>query len=110
MTYAREKKGWRSLSIGNRNFHWRLVPGADSSVLKLRGDSSSTQPVIVLLKDWSDIWLSLGQGGSAPHKPASITPKFVAEAIAFALENNWDPEAKGSPLEFGYNDKRFYAA
>ena len=37
-----------------------------------------------------------------------VRPKYIAEAIEFALENGWDPEAKGEPFYVSYREDRFF--
>lgn len=43
-----------------------------------------------------------------PHD-LEIRPATIAEAIRFAIKNNWKPEDKGSPLKLGFINKAFVA-
>jgi hypothetical protein len=97
MSFPKKAKGWRSITVNQQQFRWRFRLGDNSSPLTLQGHLSSGQRVIVRLEGWRDPWLSIPYK-QPPNVPAIITPKFVSEAIHFALTQGWKPEEAQPPL------------
>ena len=104
MSYPKKTKGWRNLTFHNQRFRWCFVVKSENSVLKLQGSSSASQQVIVTLREWNDPWLAIGKTDNLPNKPRVITAKFVCEAVAFALQNDWQPNKTGEVLRFEYEN------
>lgn len=104
MSYPKKAKGWRILTLNNRQFRWKLVVEAENSLLKLQGVRSSGQQAIATLVNWHDPWLSLEK---SPNEPVLVTSKLASRAIQFALENNWEPDEPGPPLHFEFKESSF---
>lgn len=106
MSYPKRAKGWRTLTVNQRHFRWRLKIGAEyeHNTVSLRGTSSSGRQVIINLKGWFFLWDFIGHVDKLPNNPHMITPKFVVQAINFALANGWEPEQSGSPIVLDYEN------
>jgi hypothetical protein len=107
MSYPKKTKSWRNLIFDDRQFRWCFVLKAENSVLKLQGSSSSNQQAVVILRNWRDPWLNVGEFGVLPNEPKVITSKFANQAIAFALQNGWKPEESGSTIHFEFKNGKF---
>jgi hypothetical protein len=88
--------GLRPITVEGRRFRWRFD---ERLVIVPEGRSG---PVVFVEWGWHD-WLE--PEGPGPE-PRIVTPRFVAEAIAFALANGWQPEGDGDTL-LKYNRSGF---
>lgn len=105
MSYPKRKKGWRTITVNQRKFIWRLGIGVKNTNVVLRGPLSSCRQVIIRLHGWYDIWnWPIGHFDKFPNNPPVITPKFAAQAIDFALKNGWQPNQSGVPIYLDYEN------
>lgn len=89
--------GLRSIAVEGRWFHWRFD---ERLVVVAKGRSGSVLYVEWGWRDWSE------PEGPGPE-PRIVTPRFVSEAIAFALARGWQPEMAGAPLRLEYDTDGF---
>ena len=92
--------GLRSITVEGQRFRWRFD---DHLVVTPNGRSS---PQLRVEWGWRD-WLEPEVAGA---ERKVVTPRFVAEAIGFALSQGWKPAITGSPFSLCYRDGRFWAA
>ena len=106
MSYPKRAKGWRPITVDQRQFRWRLKIGSEEkgNSLHLQGSRSSGRQVVIALKGWFLLWDFVGHFDKLPNNPHEITPKFVSQCITFALMNGWEPEHSGSPLLLDYEN------
>jgi hypothetical protein len=90
-------KNMRSIIVEDRQFRWRF----DERLVVIPANRSG--PQLCVDWGWRD-WLEPDGPGPEPHV---VTPRFVAEAIRFALAQGWQPEANGVPLQLGFKNGRF---
>jgi hypothetical protein len=74
----------RPIVVNGQSFRWRF----DEQLVVIPAARSS--PQLVVAWGWED-WLE-PDGGNGPE-PRIVTPRFVAAAIQFALQNGWNPAA-----------------
>lgn len=97
MTLPKKKKGFRSLTVNEQIFNWRVKAFVDIR----SGIFPETK--ICLDLEWTPV-----EEGYYKNKLV-ITPKLVREAILFALENNWDPAVKTDRVfSMRYEKNQFY--
>ena len=75
----------RRITVEGRQFRWRF----DRRLVVIPEDRSG--PQLHVDWGWRD-WLEPEGSGPEPHV---VAPRFVAEAIRFALKNGWHPEMNG---------------
>jgi hypothetical protein len=87
----------RVIAVEGRRFRWRF----DERLVVVPIDRSG--PALFVEWGWHD-WLE--PDGPGPE-PRVVTPRFVAEAIAFALAHGWQPEENGASLLLDYDRNGF---
>lgn len=85
--------GLRPIAVEGRLFRWRF----DGRLVVVPEGRSG--PVLFVEWGWHD-WLE--PEGPGPE-PRIVTPRLVAEAIAFALACGWQTEGTGAPLVLDYD-------
>ena len=85
--------GLRPITVEGRRFRWRF----DRDLVVIPEGRSG--PALRVDWGWRD-WLEPGEAGPGPE-PRVVTPRFVAEAIGFALSLGWPPSSDGGPLALG---------
>ncbi len=83
-----------SRSVGGSTACWSSSPA-----------SASGPPLYV---DWG--WRDWLEPDEPAAKPLIVTPRFVAEAVRFALARGWQPVAGGGPLRLGFESGDFSLA
>jgi len=87
----------RRIVVDNVPYRWRF----DDVLVVIPGDRSG--PQLYVDWGWRD-WLEPDGQGSEPHV---VTPRFVAEAIRFAVVQGW-PQATGTrPFHLDFQDGSF---
>ncbi len=92
-------EGMRPIAVDGRCFRWRFD---ERLVVILAGRSG---PQLVVDWGWHD-WLEPEGSGPEPHV---VTPRFVADAIRFALSQGWQPDVQGPTLCLRFADGTFTA-
>lgn len=102
MALPNKKKGFRKIVIQNQAFNWRL-----GRLIDVRPDSRKANQLNVDF-EWSDDYYYYKEVKDVPNfEPTKITPKFVSEAIEYALENGWNTSEKHGVFHIKYRDKKF---
>lgn len=100
MALPKKLKGWRKIHVEGQSFLWMpatIVYPLDSQLTKLIIDSGFIDP-----------WLNInGPNKKHQNNPAIIKPKFVAEAIKFALDTGWMPSLHKGEFKLKYVEGRF---
>lgn len=89
----------RSITVEGQRFRWRF----DGRLVVVPEGRSS--PQLCVEWGWRD-WLD-PEGAGAELRV--VTPRFVAEAIGFALSHGWQPATAGPPFSLSYRDGQFSA-
>jgi hypothetical protein len=89
--------GFRPMTVEGQRYRWRFD---GRLVVVPRGRSG---PPLRVDWDWRD-WLE--PEGAGPE-PRVVTPRFVAEAIGFALTHGWKPEEAGPPFLLCFREGAF---
>jgi hypothetical protein len=92
--------GLRPITVDGRRFRWRF----DGLLVVIPAGRSG--PQLRVDWGWRDWVEPQGQGPS----PSVVTPRFVAEAIRFALTNGWQPAVSGPPLRLAFEGGSFQMA
>ena len=72
-------EGLRAIAVDGRRFRWRF----DQRLVVIPSDRSGPQ----LRVDWG--WRDWLEPEGPASEPWIVTPRFVAEAIRFALSHGW---------------------
>jgi hypothetical protein len=118
MSQPRKKRGFRSITVAERNYRWKLLSGVSESIVKVTGAEQKHPDLKIHLPDWKDPWLNLSgfhQEGtslilhtSVQNEPQIITPAFVGNAILYAISKGWDICNKtAKPMQIRYSDGSF---
>jgi hypothetical protein len=90
----------RPITVDASQFRWRF----DGALVVVPMGRSGPQ----LRVDWGwQDWLE--PDGPGPE-PSIVTPRFVAEAIRFALDHGWQPNVSGPPMVLGFERSSFSVA
>jgi len=75
-------------------------------MLQVQGaDSRNGQRLLV---DWGWVdHLEPEYSSSSQADPQIVTPRFVAQAIRYAVESGWMPDSKGRSLKLNYDEGHF---
>ena len=65
----------------------------------------SQQTKLIVDSNFKNLWLEFPK--RVENNPKVITPKYVAEAIKFALEVGWEPSSNKGKFEIKYSDGKF---
>src|SRR5436189_5184422 len=86
----------RWIVVDGQPYRWRF----DDVLVVIPGDRSGPQMYV----DWG--WRDHLEADGPGAEPQVVTPKFVAEAVRFAVAHGW-PSANGAgPIRLGYQDGR----
>jgi hypothetical protein len=89
--------GLRPITVARRRFRWRF----DQRLVVVPEGRSGP----VLYVEWG--WRDWSEPEGPDPQPWIVTPRFVAEAIAFALESGWQPEKNGAAQFLEYDSSGF---
>src|SRR4051794_30928881 len=92
--------GLRPIVVEGHRFRWRF----DGRLVVVPEVRSGPQ----LLVDWG--WRDWWEPGGPGPEPRVVPPRFVAEAIGFALSRGWRPTVSGPPLLLFFREGDFSAA
>jgi hypothetical protein len=87
----------RRIVVDGVPYRWRF----DDVLVVIPGDRSG--PQLYVEWGWKD-WLEPEGPGSPPNV---VTPRFVAEAIRFAVARGWPSLIEGKPLNLAYRNGVF---
>src|SRR5262245_15441909 len=90
-------EGMRRIVVDGQPFRWRF----DDVLVVIPGDRSSPQ----LYVDWG--WRDWCEPEGPGAEPFVVTPRFVAEAVKFAVAQGWPSTTGGSPLRLGFQAGSF---
>lgn len=87
-----KRAGFRPIVVAGRRFVWRF-----RGRVVVVDEGAPRGQVLEIDVGWYDAWLFARDPQDAPPPPAmaAITPRFVASAIAFALERGWNRDVRG---------------
>ena len=88
---------FRPITVEGRRLRWRFNERLVVIPAKRSG------PQLYVSWRWQD-WLGPVGAGAQPQ---TVTPRFVAEAVRFALGHGWQPEINGPPIALGFESGRF---
>jgi hypothetical protein len=88
----------RRIVIDGVPYRWRF----DDVLVVIPGDRSG--PPLYVDWGWQE-WVD----GPGPD-PQFVTPRFVAQAIRFALALGWASTTPGRPMRLGFQGDRFFMA
>src|SRR5262245_22436679 len=89
--------GLRPIVVEGRRFSWRF----DTRIVVIPDGRNGT-PLYV---DWG--WRDWLEPEGPGPEPRIVTPRFVAEAICFAMASGWPPMSDGRPLHLEYDGSGF---
>ncbi|MBL8941044.1 MAG: hypothetical protein JNM69_41255 [Archangium sp.] len=97
-------RGFRTITVGTQVLFWQFRPAASELVVVAGGSR-----LIVRLPNWRDPWLTLSDvhvsdgvltlESSARNDPPIVGPRFVRQAIDFALMHGWKPLERGRDVQ-----------
>jgi hypothetical protein len=87
----------RRIIVDGVSYRWRF----DDVLVVIPGDSSSPQ----LYVDWG--WRDWVEPDGPGAKPLIVTPRFVADAVRFAVAHGWQSSEVGRPLRLGFKGGSF---
>ena len=90
----------RRIVVDGRPFRWRFK----DVLVVIPGDRSG--PPLYVDWGWQD-WLEPDGPGAEPH---IVTPRFVVEAVQFAVTIGWPSAVGNRPLRLGIRGDRFTVA
>lgn len=93
-------EGMRRIVVDGQPFRWRF----DDVLVVIPGDRSGPQ----LYVDWG--WRDWLEPGGPGAEPLLVGPRFVAEAVRFAVAQGWPSATGGSPLRLGFEAGSFALA
>ena len=93
-------EGMRRIVVDGQPFRWRF----DDVLVVIPGDRSAPQ----LYVDWG--WRDWLEADGPGAEPLVVTPRFVAEAVRFAVAHGWPSATDGSPLRLGFQAGSFTLA
>jgi hypothetical protein len=89
--------GLRRIVVDGVTYRWRF----DDVLVVIPGDCSGPQ----LYVDWG--WRGWLQPDGPGAGPLVVTPRFVAEAVRFAIALGWPSPTGGQALRLGFKDGSF---
>ena len=87
----------RRIVVDGEPFRWRF----DDVLVVIPGDRSGPQ----LYVDWG--WRDWVEPEGPGAEPLVVTPRFVAEAVRFAVAHGWPLSTEGRPLRLGFQGGNF---
>jgi hypothetical protein len=92
-------EGLRRIVIDGVAYRWRF----DDVLVVVPGDRSGPQRYV----DWG--WRDWLEPDGPGPEPQVVTPRFVAEAVRFAVARGWPSPTGGRPLRLEFRDGHFTA-
>ncbi len=87
------RQGWRSVCVDDVQYNWCFNWRGNGILQVQAADHRNGQRLTV---DWGWVdHLEPEYSSSSQTEPQIVTPRFVAQAIRFAVENGWTPDSKG---------------
>ena len=90
----------RRIVVDGVPYRWRF----DDLLVVIPRDRSGPQ----LYVDWG--WRDWLEPDGPGAEPLIVTPRFVAEAVRFAVAQGWPSATGGRPLHLGFQDGHFAVA
>ncbi|MGV3613064.1 MAG: hypothetical protein ACO1N0_19035 [Fluviicola sp.] len=87
MALPKKKNGFRSIIINEQTFNWRIT----DNYLDIRSGVFPETKIHIAL-EWIDHSIPFEERSYLNN--LQVTPRLVSEAIAFALDNQWNPAIK----------------
>ena len=87
----------RRIVVDGQPFRWRF----DDVLVVIPGQRSGPQ----LYVDWG--WRDWMEPEGPGAEPLVVTPRFVAEAVRFAVAHGWPSVTVGRPLRLGFQGGSF---
>ena len=83
---AISKKGFRTIVVEGKTYAWKFK----EKIVILNEEQEGS--LLVVDFGWYDPWLYANDPKNKPpeFEPKTVTPKFVAACIAYALEQGWE--------------------
>ncbi|GMQ57189.1 hypothetical protein AN1V17_15840 [Vallitalea sediminicola] len=98
------KKGLRKIMINGKSYNWKISNENHFLILVCEKSYNEGSKIIVNLdSETHKFWLEFPHVENLNLRP--ITPRDVKEIISQAIEQGWNPEAKGAILRFEYSSK-----
>ncbi len=121
MAYPKKKRGFREITVNGVTYRWRVSYAQYSGLanpiaigISVLGPKSSKQPLSYSLHSSFTVIYQYKNGRFLitdfvpnPDAPASITPRFVRQAILYGLEHGWTPDKRADALSFEWNKNMF---
>lgn len=100
MTLAKNKNGFRSIVVNEKEYHWRIT----DQYIDIRNPENRLAKLLV-----DPVWFdpSVPVGKRNCDNNLVVTPKLVSEAILFALTHGWNPSDPKNILILNYDWKLF---
>lgn len=107
MTLPREKS--RAIEVDDEKYRYLVADRGREITLTIEADNAQGQ-LVTFQVPYVDPWLKFSVEQVSDEKLpdnqlSSITPTFVRKVILFALENGWQPHAKGKPIQLTLNEE-----
>lgn len=100
MTLAKNKQGFRSIIVNEKEYHWRIT----DQYIDIRNPENRLARLLIDPK-WLDPSVPTVERNFDNN--LVVTPGLVSEAILFALAHNWDPSDPKNILILTYDWKQF---
>jgi hypothetical protein len=90
-------EGMRRIVVDGQSFRWRF----DDVLVVIPGDRSGPQMYV----DWG--WRDHLEADGPGAEPQVVTPRFVAEAVRFAVAHGWPSATSAGSLRLGFQAGSF---
>ena len=102
MNSPTKKRGFRAIKVDDECYSWRF-----SGEVDIRFNNSPKQSALRVNFGWYDGWIHVNDEKRPPDfEPRVVTPKFVEQAIRFAVKNGWNRKRSVETKIF-YRDRAF---
>lgn len=105
MSYPKRAPNLRIITVQDMKFRWRFASKVCDNILSIYGANSYRHPLMVTMLGHHDSWFVFSLDRT--KQGTTMGPKFVSQAIAYGLENGWNPDASGPPMQVDYEDGKF---
>lgn len=99
----KNKTGFRKITVEEQIFNWKFA-----EIIDIRPENNMNNKLEVDF-GYYDVWLYVNDKENRPpdFDPKSITPKFVKNAIDYAIINGWNINSKNQKTRLIYRDNMF---